>query len=255
MVKKKKRKIKKHKKVSAKQKRPKRKLLHRDMTFSEKIVGLIFLVCLIVTTYLVLPISRVSQVEVVGVKDLDATQVAQVSGVIPNQLVLSAWLDSQGIEERIKKTYYRASDVSVQVTGNNAIQLHVSEHESIAYVDLGAVYYTVLSNGVVLEEKLDKYIGTIPIVTWEGDIETLEIMARELAKIPENMRQAISEITYKPEDRLVMTIYLFDGNKIVTNYTDFSRKLAYYPSMKTTIGDKKGTIDLTVGAYFVPYAE
>lgn len=238
-----------------KQKQPRRRLLHRDMMVSEKVVGLIFLVCLIITTYMVLPISRVSRVEVVGVKDLDAAKVTEVSGVIPNQLLVSTWLDSDAIKTRIKNAYYRAGDVSVQIAENNVVQLHVSEHTSIAYVDLGAVYYTVLSNGVVLEEKLDKYIGTIPIVTWEGDIETLEIMARELAKIPESMRQEISEITYKSEDRLVMTIYLFDGNKIVTNYTDFSRKLSYYPSMKTAIGDKKGTIDLTVGAYFVPYSE
>lgn len=252
MGKKKKQKLTKYKKTAVKQKK---KLLHRDMTISEKIVGLIFVVCLMPTTYFVLPISRVAHVEVVGVKDLDAEKVKEVSGVVPNQLIVSAFLDSNGIATRIKDTYYRAADVSLQVTENNTLQLHVSEHETIAYVDLGAVYYSVLSSGVVLEEKMDKYIGTIPIVTWSGNIETLEIMARELAKIPESMRQAISEITYKPEDRLVMTVYLFDGNKIKTNYTDFSRKLAYYPSMKTTIGEKKGTVDLTVGAYFVPYAE
>ncbi|NEW62941.1 FtsQ-type POTRA domain-containing protein [Granulicatella sp. zg-ZJ] len=239
----------------SKQKRKKRRFLHRDMTVYEKRIGFILFILLCIFAYFVVPFSRISTISVIGNKDTDAQSIEASANVVPNDLILSLWLRQNSIKENIKKQQARVADVAIRLEAGNVFQIQVTEYDTIAYVEQNEDYYTILSSGIVLKEESKKYLGTVPIVKWEGTIQTLEIMAKELAKLTSDIRDSISDINYKESDKLALTIFMNDGNQIKANYTNFASKLEYYKGMKSVLEGKKGIIDLTVGAYFVPYKE
>lgn len=239
----------------AQQVRKRKRFLHRDMTIVEKIILLLLAILMCVTTYFVLPISRVSQIVVSGVNDVNAEEVVKASQVVPNQTILSTWFLENQIKERLKQSFLRIDTIDLTIQGNNVYHIGIKEYETIATVELGRDYYSVLASGVVLQENNDKYIGSVPTFKWQGTIETLNIAAVEFAKVPDVLRKQVSEIVYNEKDKLVMTLFMNDGNQVKVNYTDFAKKFSYYDSMKKIVDGKKGIVDLTVGAYFVPYSE
>lgn len=228
-------------------------LLHRDMTTLEKWIALILFLSLCITTYFITPFSRVSTLTVIGTTDIDSEKVKLVSGVMPNQTLLSAWLQIDKVKQVIKDTFLRVDTVDISFSHDNTYQISIKEYDTIATVNTDNQYYSVLASGIVLQENSRKYIGNVPIVKWAGKIETLEIAMREFAKVEPMLRFQVSEIVYNETDKLVMNLYMADGNQIKVNYTEFATKMNYYQTMKTIIKDKKGIIDLTVGAYFSPY--
>lgn len=230
------------------------KMIHRDMTVSEKIIAFILVVCLCVTSYMVLPISRVSAIQVVGNKRIPETTLQELSGVHLNQLVMSAQVLAPMASENMKQSHARLKDVQFVVESGNVLQIKVEEYPTVAYVEVGDIYYSVLGNGVALEETSGVTdLGALPVLKWYGDMESLEVAVRQLAQVDESIRLHVSEMVYHSEDKLLLTLYMNDGNQIKVNYTDFASKLTYYNSMKNHVSGQKGVFDLTVGAYFTPY--
>lgn len=227
--------------------------LHRNMTTPEKIVGTILIIGLMITFYCVSPYSRISKIIVAGTNAVDAEWIVKSSAVAENQMILPLQVIQQYKIEQLKKNNPRIEQVTFTIDEKRQLTIAVKEYETIAYVQLGDNYYAVLSNGVVLQSDSKKLLTTLPTVKWQDDIQSLEMMAVELAKVSQEIRQNISEIVFNANSPIVMDLYMNDGNIIKVNYTNFANKLVYYASMKTILGSKKGVIDLSVGAYFTPF--
>lgn len=243
----------KQQKKQAKQKKRKSLFLHRDMTTPEKIVGTILFILLIGTFYFVSPFSRVSSITIEGTEEVSIDDINKVTNLVENQTILSVELLKNDIIQNLKTTYPRIKNVSINIDDARHVIVKVEENQTIAYVQLGEQYYAVLEQGVILMSDSKKMFSTIPLIKWSEDITSLEIMAKELANVDESIRQNISEIVYNSNNKFVIDLYMNDGNVVKVNYTQFANKLNYYNSMKATIEDKKGIIDLTVGAYFTPF--
>ncbi|MBF0780160.1 MULTISPECIES: cell division protein FtsQ/DivIB [unclassified Granulicatella] len=239
--------------MAKKKTRQSKGFLHRDMTVPEKWIALILFLSLCITTYFVMPISRISTISVVGTNELDKAQVIARSKIVPNQTILSAWLKTNEVKEMIKQDFFRVDTVDISISANNTYIIAIKEYDTIAIVEIDGNYYSVLANGTILQDDSQKYMGTVPIIKWDGSMDTLEIAMKEFAKVEPSLRHQVSEIIYHETDKLVMSLYMSDGNQIKVNYTEFAKKLNYYNTMKTIIKDKQGIIDLTVGAYFSPY--
>lgn len=237
-----------------KQHKTTRKMVHRDMTVSEKIIAFILVVCLCATTYMILPISRVAAIQVVGNQRVSSEMIQELSGVKVNQLVVTTQVMAPMVIENMKQANARLKAVELVFGAENLLQIKVEEFPTVAYVEVDNTHYSVLGNGVALEETgVITDLGALPVLKWYGEMESLEVAVKQLAQVDESIRLHVSEMVYHPEDKLLLTLYMNDGNQIKANYTDFSQKLRYYNAMKNHVSGKKGVFDLTVGAYFKPY--
>lgn len=228
-------------------------MVHRDMNMTEKSISLVLFVLLIVFVYLSAPFSRIQGVSVSTSGDVAPNKIIEASKLKINDHYFETLFFQENITKRIIQANPKVKNVHYDLRSNNQLVLQIEEHVVIGIVVQNEQRKVVLSNGIIIDDYVDTYRGSVPEIVWNGKEGSLVIFANEFAKVNELIREKISNVIYHEADLLNATFYMQDGNQVKVSYTEFYEKLNYYDDYLKHTRSQKGVFDLTVGIFFSPY--
>ncbi|CZQ86037.1 cell division protein FtsQ/DivIB [Trichococcus collinsii] len=217
----------------------------------------IFLIGVIGSSFLISPYGKVKDIYVEGAEDVPEQSIIDASHITGKLTALGVVWNDEKIDAYITNTLPVVKTAEVTLRGLNDVTIHVTEHETIAYVYSGGSYYNVLENGTVADTELKVPIGNNPIITSFEMNQNLEDLLEQYMQLTDSVQNSISEIKYTgtEENPYAITVYMNDGNEVKAILPSFAEKILYYPDIVSQLGETKGTIDLEVGVYFTPFAQ
>ncbi|WP_321381392.1 cell division protein FtsQ/DivIB [Trichococcus shcherbakoviae] len=217
----------------------------------------IFLVGAIGSSFLISPYGKVKDTYVEGAEAVPEQSIIDASHITGKLTALGAVWNDEKIDAYITTTLPQVKTAEVTLRGMNDVTIHVTEHETIAYVYSGGSYYNVLENGTVADTELKVPIGNNPIITSFEMNQNLEDLLEQYMQLTDSVQNSISEIKYTgtEENPYAITVYMNDGNEVKAILPSLAEKILYYPDIVSQLGETKGTIDLEVGVYFTPFAQ
>lgn len=240
------------------EKRERRRKRQKQIQYT--IFGVLLFVIIIFLLYMFTPISKISNVKIVGNDNVSKSKIEQYINVKSDSRMYT--YSTRKAENSLKK-HELIKDAEVRKHFPNKMTVKVTEYKIVGLVKKKDDYVPILENG----KQLDSYSGTS---TDDGPIldgfkkEKQEKIIQALAKMPANVRSMISEIKYDPSDssQNQIKLYTSDNLQILGNIKTIASKMKYYPQMSQSLKrndagelEKSGYLDLTVGASFIPYSE
>ncbi|MDE1506038.1 cell division protein FtsQ/DivIB [Ligilactobacillus salivarius] len=213
----------------------------------------IFGISAVISLYAILPVSRVSNIEIEGTDSQTKTAIIEASQVKKNESLFAVVPTKFLIRQRIKNDVATVKDVNISLK-KNVVKFKVTEYDIVGYIQRKNTYYKLTSNGRELNVGQKATNGNYPLFLDFKKKTLLHEAAQQVGEMPKKVRFGISEIHSSPTKvnpkrvRLVMN----DGNEVIGSIDTLATKMSYYPSMAKALG-KKGVIDLEVGAYAYPY--
>ncbi|RZT23033.1 cell division protein FtsQ/DivIB [Fictibacillus sp. BK138] len=229
---------------------------HRKQKANRRLIYYLsfFFLLLVVVVYFQSDLSHVKKISVSGNYFVTDDEILKKSQISSNTKYLN--ISEENIQKRLD-SISEISSVSIEKQFFNHVVINVKEYQRVGYFKKDNTYYPMLQNGKMLEplNKNERPVNAPVIVSWK-DPEQLETMAQELQKLPEGIIHRISEITHTPEsdNPSKLTLFMTDGNKVVTSISKFSERLSAYPSLISEIKpDEKGTFYLGISTRFERY--
>lgn len=218
---------------------------------------LLFILGLGGTGYMLSPYGHVQNIYVEGSKEVPEQAIVDSSSITNAQTVAGILWDEERIEKDIRSVYPKIKTAEVHRRGWNDITIAVEEYETVAYLENGKGYQSVLETGERLPEEMKMPLGNKPLL--KGFTKAKDRVIREVAKqlqqLDGSVLNSISEINWSdPESEPpLVTIYMNDGNQVEAFLEQFGEKLSYYPAMVSQLEGEKGVINMEVGAFFTPF--
>ncbi|MEH7247044.1 FtsQ-type POTRA domain-containing protein [Neobacillus niacini] len=214
----------------------------------------LFFTMIVIVAYGQSPLSHVKKITVKGNELLSASEIIKNTGISKKTNIWS--IKKETITHDLQKLSV-IKKAEVKINWPNTVIIEIKERNKIAYYELDKSYYPVLENGKVLK---DRQVAEIPVNAPilfkfdEGSI--LKEMVSALEELPDEIRNAISEIHYTPKktDDYHISLFMNDGFEVSATLRTFSKKMIHYPSIISQLDPSiKGIIDLEVGSYFKAY--
>lgn len=207
--------------------------------------------------YLISPFSKVDTVLVEGNQDVYVQEIIDESGITIGESVLKIKPEFAEIEENIRAELPQVSSAKLTIEEMNKIVIHVDEFKTVAYIAEEGSYLRVLENGRVLDNLYTISIGNQLVLSKFKEGDALNLMIEELKKVENPILNLISEIELSKTENnpLFIEIYMNNGNRILSNIPDFSKKIPYYPKMVQAVEGRKGIFDMEAGIYFTPFID
>lgn len=147
--------------------------------------------------------------------------------------------------------------VTIKKKWPRTVVVTVKEWRNVAYMFKEASYVGVLENGTFYKQE-----GLLPIdaplIQGFDDKEERKALTEQLAQLPSEVLQLISQIANNKTETSPYLVQLFmnDSFEVYAMTPTLADKLKYYPEIVAQIPvGEKGVIDLEVGAYYRPYSE
>lgn len=214
-----------------------------------------FVLGLMGTGYLLSPYGKVNEVYIEGNTIVPEQLILEASQITKKQTVIGTLTNQQTIEAQIQGALPQIKKAEVHLQGVHDILLNVEDFTTIAYIDNGNRYQSVLENGTILLDEYTVPLGNKPLLTRFELGPVLNQFISEFRKTNEEIQNSISEIGFAgtEENPYAITLHMNDGNRVKANLNDFADKIIYYPEILEELEDKKGIIDMEVGVYFTPF--
>ncbi|HWJ78983.1 MAG TPA: FtsQ-type POTRA domain-containing protein [Niallia sp.] len=230
-------------------KEQRRKKANRRLIF----LLLVFFLIIVCVIYFQSPLSHVKSITIKGNNLYSIEDVEKMSGLGKETNI---WTINKKKVASILKEKAGIQSAKVSIGLPNTVQISVKEYKKVAYLADGNKYIPLIETGGVLKEKeLSDIPYDAPIVKnmVKNQKKAIAMLGEELNKLPVEVYNAISEISYTPKetDPYHITVFMNDGNQVLATLSSFSEKMEHYPSILAQLNtDKKGIIDLEVGSYF-----
>ncbi|MGR3741967.1 cell division protein FtsQ/DivIB [Companilactobacillus sp. DQM5] len=232
-------------------KRKKKRHLKEILSDNKKnfIIGIIAFVILLFA-YFGSSISKISNIDVVGVNELGEQQVINSSKISNNTLVLSIIFNSSKYRNSVKKDLESVKDINFHIISFNRLKISVKEYETVGYLSKNSKYNKILSTGKVVSKGSKVPIGNYPVYSNFKNKSMLDMTIREFGKSNSKIKHSISEIKYSPSklNKYRIRLFMNDGNEVIADIRTMKKKLEYYPSIVSQM-KQKGIVDLEIGAY------
>lgn len=229
---------------------------HRKQKANRRLIFYLsfFFLLLMVVVYFQSDLSHVKKITVSGNYFVTDEEILKKSLISTKTKYLN--ISEEQIQDRLDPIS-EISSVSIEKKFFNHVVIKVKELQRVGYFKKDNTYYPMLQNGKMLEplKKNERPVNAPVIVSWK-DPEQLEAMAQELQKLPEGIIHRISEIMHTPDKNNAskITLFMTDGNKVVTSISKFSERITDYPALLSKIKpDEKGTFYLGVSTRFERY--
>lgn len=221
------------------------------------IVVTLFLAAALVSFYFVSPYRLIEDVSVSGTDDVYDQTVLNSSGLSSGQSIWENYLNKKEIEERIIDSNPQVKEADLTLSGMQNLTIAIDEYKTVAYLANDDSYMKILENGDILDETVPRINASQPILNDFEEGRPLEQIIEEYEKIDEEVKSLISEIDFLNDERnrLLVRVFMNDGNEVLVNIPNFSDRLNYYQEMKDTVDDVNGVFDLEAGAYFIPFSD
>lgn len=229
----------------------KRKRLAKNTTI---LLG-IFTILLILSGYLISPLSRVKNVKLTGVDEPSKEAILQASGIHDGESRYAVLLQEKKIIRKIKSEVNTVKSANISME-HNEIKISITQYRISGYLKEKGKYYKISYRGDIDKNPQDNVNNNLPVFVGFKKRSDIVKCAQELGKLQPKINRLISEVHYVPTKlnskrvRLIMN----DGNEVLGNLNKLSVAMPYYPSMSKSMKEK-GIIDIQVGAYSYPYSD
>lgn len=214
----------------------------------------IFIVCAGWSIYFISPLSKVSDIEVVGLNQVPVELVQENDGINKGQSIWTILANRYRTANLLKNASPKIKDASVELVAWNKMRLNIEENPAVGYYQSDDKTFELLADGQIIEVENDAATKDYPVLSMFTDDTQYKALAKQLEKVPASVIREIVEIQYPNDNKNHQKIYLKmkDGNRVIGNLKDIGDKLGYYPSITKQLNGKKGTVDMEVGIYFTP---
>lgn len=220
---------------------------------------LLFLLGMGSTGFLLSPYGHVQNIYVEGSQEVPEQAIVDSSSITSTQTVAGVLWDRDRIEEDILTVWPKVKAAEVNRRGLNDITIAVEEHETVAYLQNGKGYQSVLETGERLPEEIKMPLGNKPLLKGfeQAKGSVIREVVKQLQQMDGSVLNSISEINWTKTEAnpWAVTIFMNDGNQVEALLDQFGEKLGYYPAMVSQLEGEKGIIDMEVGAYFTPFSK
>ena len=229
---------------------------YRDKKLRKRLLILvvIFLVPLLGSLYYISPLSKVSAVVVAENPLTPKEALIESSQIVKNERLWPQFFARQRIATAIEKANPRVKKATITLQQWNQLHLHVEEYSESAYLVKGNDYLPILENGTILQEPQEEVTkGRVIVENFTDETLILETL-KQYKELPEEIQDAISQITYAPSknNEELLTIFMNDGNQVIVGISKLADHMKYYLQVAKEMSEK-GVIDMEVGIYSYPY--
>ena len=229
---------------------------YRDKKLRNRLLILvvIFLVPLLGSLYYISPLSKVSAVVVAENPLTPKEALIESSQIVKNERLWPQFFARQRIATAIEKANPRVKKATITLQQWNQLHLHVEEYSESAYLVKGNDYLPILENGTILQEPRKEVTkGRVIVENFTDETLILETL-KQYKELPEEIQDAISQITYAPSknNEELLTIFMNDGNQVIVGISKLADHMKYYLQVAKEMSEK-GVIDMEVGIYSYSY--
>ena len=229
---------------------------YRDKKLRKRLLILvvIYLVPLLGSLYYISPLSKVSAVVVAENPLTPKEALIESSQIVKNERLWPQFFARQRIATAIEKANPRVKKATITLQQWNQLHLHVEEYSESAYLVKGNDYLPILENGTILQEPQKEVTkGRVIVENFTDETLILETL-KQYKELPEEIQDAISQITYAPSknNEELLTIFMNDGNQVIVGISKLADHMKYYLQVAKEMSEK-GVIDMEVGIYSYPY--
>lgn len=229
---------------------------YRDKKLRKRLLILvvIFLVPLLGSLYYISPLSKVSAVVVAENPLTPKEALIESSQIVKDERLWPQFFARQRIATAIEKANPRVKKVTITLQQWNQLHLHVEEYSESAYLVKGNDYLPILENGTILQEPQKEVTkGRVIVENFTDETLILETL-KQYKELPEEIQDAISQITYAPskKNEELLTIFMNDGNQVIVGISKLADHMKYYLQVAKEMSEK-GVIDMEVGIYSYSY--
>lgn len=229
---------------------------YRDKKLRKRLLILVvtFLVPLLGSLYYISPLSKVSAVVVAENPLTPKEALIESSQIVKNERLWPQFFARQRIATAIEKANPRVKKATITLQQWNQLHLHVEEYSESAYLVKGNDYLPILENGTILQEPQKEVTkGRVIVENFTDETLILETL-KQYKELPEEIQDAISQITYAPSknNEELLTIFMNDGNQVIVGISKLADHMKYYLQVAKEMSEK-GVIDMEVGIYSYPY--
>ena len=229
---------------------------YRDKKLRKRLLILvvIYLVPLLGSLYYISPLSKVSAVVVAENPLTPKEALIESSQIVKNERLWPQFFARQRIATAIEKANPRVKKATITLQQWNQLHLHVEEYSESAYLVKGNDYLPILENGTILQEPRKEVTkGRVIVENFTDETLILETL-KQYKELPEEIQDAISQITYAPskKNEELLTIFMNDGNQVIVGISKLADHMKYYLQVAKEMSEK-GVIDMEVGIYSYSY--
>lgn len=210
----------------------------------------IFFLLISFLIYLQSPYSKVKEINIKGNKVIDEEEVIDWSGITADT---NMWTLKYPTIKKELANHPLIKSVEMKRILPQTIEVEITEHKIVAYVQEKEKFFPVLQDGIVRLNYEMQHVGNQPLLVNFTEAEYLEKTATELNEIPDYIVELISEVVWEPtkKNKNNITLYMNDGFIVRASLRDFSNKMKNYPSIIAQLEPgEKGIVHMGVGIYF-----
>ena len=224
-------------------------------------VFVVLVLSLTVVGYRLLPTHYVNAVQIVGNQRVDGEAIVAASGIRDFDRVKDVMAKRKSIEQAIMKENPLVSKVTLRRPNMQSLQLEIEEHAIVAKIKSGDQWIAVLDNGtwgdfsasVAAKEAVN--LDQLPELLVQAPSGRVTELTTMLKQTPPDILSQIESLKLGQEasKNSAFEAKMRDGNLVKAVLPTFNHKMTFYNQMLKELGDKKGTLNLEVGAYFTPF--
>lgn len=208
------------------------------------------LLILLVSVFIISPLSRQKYFSVTGVVNADQNEVMSATGIRTSDYISEVFFNRAKYEAAVAKKIPWVKSANIKYVFPNRFTIDVTENRVIAYAQRGENYRPVLENGVrmpvVTAEQLPAAFLTVNL-TKEKDVQTL---VKKLAVLDPELVSEIHVVNPIPKaaTKDLISLEMKTGHQVRVPLSQIDIKLPYYLKLKDALVESS-IIDMEVGVY------
>lgn len=207
-------------------------------------------VVLLISLFLVTPISKQKTVTVSGTSTTTSDAVLTASGIKSSDYFFSLIFNHSAYEKSILKNDKMVKEAKIVYHFPNKFTIKVKEYDIVAYAQTDDGYQPILENGTHLDvvgaSELPDTFLTINLSS-ESDIQKLIKAFSKLDKDLVSQIQIVSSANSSTTADLLL-LEMHDGNTVRVPLSEIVKKLPYYTKIKGNLTEAS-IVDMEVGIY------
>lgn len=214
----------------------------------------VFLIAIVIVLYFVSPLSKLGGISVSGSASVDSQQIIEQSKLKKGNSLWEQFGDRKIYEEKIERQLPRVKKATISLSGINSFKINIQEYQVVALESVNNVFHPILENGKILPEEMSAPKSGMPVFQNFKDQSIIKNLMNSYNKLPEDIKQNISEIRYAPSNanKELVNLYMKDSNEVIVNISQLDEKMAYYSNVASQM-EKPGIIDMEVGIFSYPF--
>lgn len=213
---------------------------------------LFFIIIALISGYFVSPYSKVKNISIEALQDQN-----QLKNNLPIQVgdsLMMVKLNEPKVIKLVKQNDINVKNVKINWKGHNEAILKIKFYDFYAYFKHDGHYYPVNDRGETVKQPASINIKkNVLILQGFSNKKRIKTTLLQYEKLPNDLKADVKEVKKETavDDPQKVKVYLNDGNQVVLQNDQLAKKMAYYPSIKTTL-KRPSVVNMEYGAYATP---